>query len=114
MAAPSPPLAAPSPPLSISARRWLASAAPALAWAGVGVPFDVVKTCMQGDLAQARYGGVFDAGRALHAQGGAARFFDGCFWRTVNITATVLVATACCAVLPPLIKARRKGDANSA
>ena len=79
----------------------------------VSHPFDVVKTCMQGDLAQARYGGVFDAARALHAQGGAARFFDGCFWRTVNITATVLVATACCAVLPPLIKARRK-DANSA
>ena len=74
----------------------------------VSHPFDVVKTCMQGDLAQARYGGVFDAARALHAQGGAARFFDGCFWRTVNITATVLVATACCAVLPPLIKARRK------
>ncbi len=80
----------------------------------VSHPFDVVKTCKQGDLAQARYGGVFDAARALHAQGGAARFFDGCFWRTVNITATVLVATACCAVLPPLIKARRKGDTNSA
>ena len=54
MAAPSPPLAAPSPPLSISARRWLASAAPALAWAGVGVPFDVVKTRLQ-TTSQARF-----------------------------------------------------------
>ena len=34
MGAPSPPPAAPSPPLSISARRWLAFAAPALARAG--------------------------------------------------------------------------------
>ena len=28
-------------------RRWAASAAPALAWAGVGVPFDVIRTRLQ-------------------------------------------------------------------
>jgi hypothetical protein len=30
-----------------AARRWAASAAPALAWAGVGVPFDVIRTRLQ-------------------------------------------------------------------
>jgi len=30
-----------------AARRWAASAAPAFAWAGVGVPFDVVRTRLQ-------------------------------------------------------------------
>ena len=33
--------------LDVAARRWAASAAPALAWAGVGVPFDVVRTRLQ-------------------------------------------------------------------
>ena len=30
-----------------AARRWTASAAPAFAWAGVGVPFDVIRTRLQ-------------------------------------------------------------------
>lgn len=34
-------------PWDRACRQWVASAAPALAWAGVGVPFDVVRTRLQ-------------------------------------------------------------------
>ena len=34
-------------PWDRAGRQWVASAAPALAWAGVGVPFDVVRTRLQ-------------------------------------------------------------------
>mmetsp|Transcript_54644 Transcript_54644/g.153741 ORF Transcript_54644/g.153741 Transcript_54644/m.153741 type:complete len:269 (+) Transcript_54644:44-850(+) len=63
-------------------------------------PMDVIKTCMQGDLGRATYGGTADTAAKLWRQGGAKRMFDGCFWRTVNITATVFIANECRMRLP--------------
>ena len=42
-------------------------------------PFDVVKTCMQGDMAQASYGSTLATARTLLAKGGYGRFLDGRF-----------------------------------
>jgi hypothetical protein len=58
-------------------------------------PFDVVKTCMQGDMAQKEYTGTMQAARKVWAQGGIRRMYNGCFWRTFNIVATVYVANEC-------------------
>ena len=66
-------------------------------------PFDVVKTCMQGDLAQKDFGGALASTRTL-LKSGVSRLFDGCFWRTFNITATVYIANECCLRLPPYLK----------
>ena len=67
-------------------------------------PFDVAKTCMQGDLARATYGGSFEAMRALLRDGGIARLYHGATWRTVNITATVWIANECSLRLPKHIR----------
>jgi hypothetical protein len=67
----------------------------------VSHPFDVVKTCMQGDLERASYGSMLGTARTLLAQGGLRRLFSGVFFRTVNITGTVYIANECCARLPP-------------
>ena len=67
-------------------------------------PLDVVKTCMQGDLARATYGGSFEAMRALLRVGGIARLYHGATWRTVNITATVWIANECSLRLPKHIR----------
>ena len=40
-------------------------------------PLDVVKTCMQGDMAQASYGSTLATARTLLAKGGYGRFLDG-------------------------------------
>lgn len=55
-------------------------------------PFDVVKTCLQGDLRAEKYSSTIQATRLLMKDGGWTRFFRGGFWRTVNITATVYIA----------------------
>ena len=72
-------------------------------------PFDVVKTCMQGDLAQRDFGGALASTRTL-LKSGVSRLFDGCFWRTFNITATVYVANECCMRLPPYLKRLTEGQ----
>lgn len=63
-------------------------------------PLDVVKTCMQGDLEQKQYRGALETAKLLYRESGVARFFHGCFWRTVNITATVFIANECRLRLP--------------
>ena len=68
-------------------------------------PFDVIKTCMQGDLARARYGGAGDTARALLSDGGWPRLLSGVAWRTVNICATVWIANECARRLPPYVTA---------
>jgi hypothetical protein len=58
-------------------------------------PFDVVKTCMQGDLEQKGpfgKGGARGAWRGLLADGGVMRLFRGSMWRSLNIVATVYIA----------------------
>eukprot|EP01031_Cornospumella_fuschlensis_P028721 gene28721-34672_t len=55
-------------------------------------PFDVIKTCMQGDLEQTTYRGFAHTLRALLREEGVSRLLHGVGWRTVNITATVYIA----------------------
>lgn len=59
-------------------------------------PFDVIKSCMQGDLSQSRYGSFSATVRQLYVnEGGWRRLYSGCFWRTVNITLTIYIANEC-------------------
>jgi len=66
-------------------------------------PFDIVKTCMQGDMKQLKYYNVRTTFKALYQQGGIIRFFDGCFWRGLNVVATVYIANECRIHFPRLI-----------
>lgn len=87
-----------------------ASALGGIAGGVLSHPFDVVKTCMQGDLAQTKFGSTSSTFRTLLAEG-RGRFSNGMFWRTANITATVYIANECCLHLPKHIAActRRSG-----
>lgn len=58
-------------------------------------PFDVVKTCMQGDLQQKEYVSPVQTLRLLWQQGGFQRLYAGCAWRTLNIVSTVYIANQC-------------------
>jgi len=66
-------------------------------------PFDVLKTCMQGDLERKTYGSLSSTFHTLVASGGLPRLMHGATWRTINITATVYIANECCSLLPPYI-----------
>ena len=58
-------------------------------------PFDIVKTCMQGDLDQKVYTSARSTVATMYRQGGFIRFFNGCSWRSVNIVMTVYIANEC-------------------
>lgn len=58
-------------------------------------PFDIVKTCMQGDLDQVVYKSSLHTVQVLYRQGGFQRLLAGCGWRTVNIVSTVYIANEC-------------------
>lgn len=66
-------------------------------------PFDVIKTCMQGDMHRTTYGSFSETARTLYASGGIRRMFSGCMWRTVNVTATVYVANECRIRMSPFL-----------
>lgn len=66
-------------------------------------PFDVVKTCMQGDLERVNYRGALHTLQQLMKEDGLRRVFSGCFWRTINITATVYIANECRMYFSPYI-----------
>ena len=66
-------------------------------------PLDLVKTCMQGDLCQAKYSTFGATLKAIWAEGGFVRMSSGGFWRTVNITATIVIANYCTTNLAPVI-----------
>lgn len=66
-------------------------------------PFDVIKTCMQGDLKGERFTSSTGTLRYLLNEGGIKRVFSGCMWRTINITATVYIANLCSTHLPSYI-----------
>ena len=52
-------------------------------------PMDTIKTCMQGDCAQAKYTGILPTGQAIVAEHGLARgLFNGLFWRISLISTT--------------------------
>ena len=75
----------------------------------VSHPFDVIKTCMQGDIERKTYGSNLQAARTLLAEGGVRRLFSGVGWRTVNITGTVYIASLCAQHLPPYVLAVTRG-----
>ena len=88
-------------------------------------PLDIIKTCMQGDMDQSKYKvhpldlnqyvqlthsltqslthslthsltqGFIAACRQTWSEGGINRIFNGCFWRSFNITATIVIANWC-------------------
>eukprot|EP01032_Pedospumella_encystans_P030178 gene30178-34062_t len=47
-------------------------------------PFDVIKTCMQGDIQRQTYTTFTGTARTLWKAGGIRRMFSGCMWRTIN------------------------------
>jgi hypothetical protein len=64
-----------------------------VACATLSHPFDMVKTVVQGDLERKNYGSVMDAYKKLYKEGGGVkRFFNGLFWRSVNIVGTIYIA----------------------
>ncbi len=67
-------------------------------------PFDVVKTCMQGDVEQKQYKSVSKTIKQLWLEGGLQRMFSGCLWRTINITGTVYIANECRNYMSPFFK----------
>ena len=66
-------------------------------------PFDVLNTCLKGDLEKVNYRGVTDATRRLYQEGGVARLMSGATWRGINITATCWIANECNLRLPPYV-----------
>jgi hypothetical protein len=66
-------------------------------------PFDMIKTCMQGDLDKKVYNGFIHTCRTLWKQGGIRRFYHGTLWRTINVLGTVYVANECRNRLPELL-----------
>ena len=55
-------------------------------------PFDLIKTCMQGDLTGKKYTTPLETFKTIWKEGGMRRLFSGGMWRTINITATVYIA----------------------
>ncbi len=67
-------------------------------------PFDVIKTCMQGDMARTNYRGFVDSTlKLVRGPQGVRSLLNGCAWRTFNIVATIFVAVECCERLPPFL-----------
>jgi hypothetical protein len=55
-------------------------------------PFDLVKTCMQGDLERARFGSASSITRHLYSSAGLGRFFHGLMWSSANLVGTIYIA----------------------
>jgi len=55
-------------------------------------PFDVMKTCLQGDLEREVHQTVGNTFRGLYESGGVSRFMKGSFFRTLNIVGTIYIA----------------------
>jgi solute carrier family 25 carnitine/acylcarnitine transporter 20/29 len=64
----------------------------------ISCPFDVVKTCMQGDIQQATHKSFL---KTLHAQ--RMRLWSGVNWRCANLIGTIMIANEFrCRVAPRL------------
>ena len=72
-------------------------------------PFDVVNTCLKGDLDKSTYGGVRDTFRRLYREGGFARLMNGSVWRGINVTATCWIANECNIRLPTYVSPVTRG-----
>merc|ERR1719336_2603056 len=56
-------------------------------------PLDACSTVMKGDLGKETYGGALDTWKARSSRG-LGVLFGGAFWRTVNISGTIIIANA--------------------
>ena len=66
-----------------------------------------------GDLKRERYQGCIQTFKQLYEEGGVRRLFSGCFWRTLNIVATVYIANECTRILPNIIFNRSSSSSSS-
>jgi len=58
-------------------------------------PMDTIKTCMQGDLAQLKYGGIMQSGRSLAAEYGVMQgLFKGLSYRIALISTTFFLVNS--------------------
>ena len=89
--------------LSAVAASFYASMIGGIAAAIPSHPFDVAKTCMQGDIEQQQYTTLTRSLTTLakDSEGGLRRLYRGCVMRTINITATVYIANECRIRLSP-------------
>ena len=69
----------------------------------VSHPFDVIKTCMQGDVERKRYGTMTQTARAIHSEYGVGGFFNGWFWRTSRMICAVFIISESKRRLAPLV-----------
>ena len=75
-------------------------------------PMDTIKTCMQGDLGGAKYGGVGATGRTLMAESGVGAFFRGWSWRTGRMICAVFIMGQCKKQLTPILFPDPEGGAG--
>jgi len=54
-------------------------------------PLDTIKTCMQGDIQQAKFGSMMGTASALKAEGGVGAFYRGAGWRTSRLICLVFI-----------------------
>jgi solute carrier family 25 (mitochondrial carnitine/acylcarnitine transporter), member 20/29 len=80
--------------------------------ASLSHPMDTIKTCMQGDLGGARYGGVGATGRTLMAESGVGAFFRGWSWRTGRMICAVFIMGQCKKQLTPILFPDPEGGAG--
>lgn len=72
----------------------------------------VLGVAVQGDLGGKKYGSVRATVGTLLREGSWHRLMHGVTWRTINITATVYIATESCIRLPPYIRMISRGRAD--
>jgi hypothetical protein len=66
-------------------------------------PFDICKTCMQGDISKTQYGGLLGTYKKLIEEGGIKRLTHGLLWRSFGIVSTVYIANELRTLFPPLL-----------
>lgn len=90
-----------------SAASLAASVVGGLGGALLSHPFDVVKTCMQGDLTRTTYESFSATWKLCFAQ---RKMSHGIVWRAANISATAYIANECYVRLPEHILRLRRGS----
>ncbi len=71
-------------------------------------PFDVIKTCMQGDLERKTYGGTLASARLL-LRCGIGRLYEGVMWRGLHLLVAVYICTEACDRMPRHVRRLTRG-----
>jgi len=65
-------------------------------------PMDTIKTCMQGDLGQAKYTGILSSARVITQEHGVVQgLFKGLFWRCALISTSFFIVNKYKSILVP-------------